>query len=230
LPAPLRRRITRNPAKEQEFHENVDIAPLKPTKTSEDSSQRQSSQQQRRLQRLQPGRQAPLVVFPALPIAPIEPSHRAPLSWFMVPVIRAMDRNKKLLAEMYPGLVVFVESPSQLVMSQTEDRKGPLWESGNADVVLLQLADDKLENSKDKPNITELLMRQHYHSWFVDAEEDEEDFRRSTTITSKESNQYDYEIQTDGVKLSMPGINDRRASHPGASLVSCDGVHPNDSG
>ena len=54
-----------------------------------------------------------VVVFPALPFSPSSFSQLAPLSWFLTPLVRMMDSNKRNLADMYPDTVVYVETPSR---------------------------------------------------------------------------------------------------------------------
>jgi hypothetical protein len=159
---------------------------------------------------------APLVVFPALPVAPIEMSHTVPLCWFLLPIIRALDYNKRILAEMYPGLVVFVAAPSDQVMSELEARRGLIWENMQKEHVLLQLTDAVL-TGRDR---VEGTMKQHYRSWFLDAGEEEEDTLWGTVL---------YEIELDGV-CSARLVTKGKNTHPGATMVSCDGIHPSDSG
>jgi hypothetical protein len=156
-------------------------------------------------------RSRPLIVFPALPLAPIELSRLAPLSWFVVPIVRAMDRNKQALAEMYPDMVLFVPSPQSTVFSDAEAKRGPLWESFATEKVLLKLTDI---SSKVQRRLDELLTDTVYDDGRV--YEDNASFSL-------------YEMREDGVAL----VKRHRAStpqYPGASMVSQDGIHPNDHG
>ena len=222
IPAPLRRRLTLDKG----ILEENDLLPVESVpQTVKTPEPKQSPSAMRH---------SPLVVFPALPIGPIEPSHRAPLSWFFVPIIRGMDFSKKKLAEAYPGLVLFVEAPSNEITAQAERREGPLWENGEEELVLLQISDSKTEEKRSNLlGKTELLMREHYRSWFMDAEEvvdDDEDFIAtfSSNIDRSLSQNNQYQIQADGVS-SWPATR-YQPSHVGATLVSCDGMHPNDHG
>lgn len=150
----------------------------------------------------------PVVVFPALPFSPTLLNQRAPLSWFLGPMIRKMDHNKKILSEMYPGIVVFVESPSNAFFSQTEAKKGVVWEDFQRENVLLKLT-DIAQSVRER---VEETMRQHYNAWVMDAEDEEEGH---------------YDIVADSVTHSH---NSQKQRHPGASMVAVDGVHPNDAG
>jgi lysophospholipase L1-like esterase len=150
----------------------------------------------------------PVVVFPALPFSPSILNQRAPLSWFLSPMIRKMDNNKKILSEMYPGIVMFVESPSNAFFAQTEAKKGVVWEDFQRENVLLKLT-DIAQNVRER---VEETMRQHYKAWVLDAEDEEEGH---------------YDIVADCVTHSH---DSKRQRHPGASMVAVDGVHPNDAG
>lgn len=94
-------------------------------------------------------RDSPLVVFPAMPVGPTIMARTKPLSWFLVPVIKGMDRNKELLAEMYPGLVVFVDAPDEDTIKETEAGKGPIWKSIRESKVILRLSDKEVELDSD---------------------------------------------------------------------------------
>jgi lysophospholipase L1-like esterase len=150
----------------------------------------------------------PVVVFPALPFSPSILNQRAPLSWFLSPMIRKMDNNKKILSDMYPDIVVFVDSPSKTFFSQTEAKKGVVWEDFQRERVLLKLT-DIAHNVRER---VEETMRQHYNAWVLDAEDEEEGH---------------YDIIADSVTHSHASQVQR---HPGASMVAVDGVHPNDAG
>jgi lysophospholipase L1-like esterase len=156
--------------------------------------------------------QGPLIVFPAMPLAPLPMSQIPPLCWFLVPIIEAMDRNKQLLAELYPNLVAFVEAPSARVFMDAEAQHGPMWEKtdengGEREQVLLKLTDIAL-HAVERVQET---MRQHYESWVMDAEDDE----------------WLYVLTEDSVASAKEWEVQRP---PGAKLISVDGIHPNDEG
>ena len=111
----------------------------------------------------------PLMVFPAMPTAPISLSQVIPLCWFLVPLIRSMDRNKQMLGELYPELVLFVKAPSAEVFSQAEEQKGPLWEGLDQEHVWLRLTDIAQQAGER----VEKMMRTHYESWVMDAQDEE---------------------------------------------------------
>jgi hypothetical protein len=118
-----------------------------------------------------------------------------------------MDHNKKILSEMYPEIVVFVDSPDPYFFSQTEAKKGAVWEDFQRERVLLRLTDIAL-NVRER---VEATMKQHYNAWVLDAEDGEGH----------------YDIIADSVTHSH---DNKKQRHPGASMVAIDGVHPNDSG
>jgi hypothetical protein len=109
---------------------------------------------------------------------------------------------------MYPDLVLFVPSPQSAVFSDAEAERGPLWESFATEKVLLTLTDI---SSRVQRRFDELL-----HDDDNIMCEDDPSFSL-------------YEIRDDGIAL----VKRNRASasqHPGASMVSQDGIHPNEKG
>jgi lysophospholipase L1-like esterase len=150
----------------------------------------------------------PVVVLPALPFSPTTFNQRAPLSWFISPLIRKMDHNKKILSELYPDIVLFVDSPGKAFFSQTEAKKGVVWEDFQRERILLKLT-DIANNVRER---VEQKMKQHYNAWVLDAEDEEEGH---------------YDIIADSVTHSRDSQKQR---HPGASMIAVDGVHPNDAG
>ncbi len=122
-----------------------------------------------------------------------------------------MDHVKYLMSKMYPDLVLFVDAPSKEEVAEIELGHGPLWDLFNKSVVLLQLNET---SDAGRKSAVELLMRKHYHNWFLGAEEaDELVF---------------YELVDDEVEVSNY-FNGNTASF-GSSMVSCDGIHPSDHG
>ena len=159
-----------------------------------------SEQQQRR---------KPMVVFPAIPGEPFPLFHRAPLSWFLVPLLQALDHQKKLIAEQFPDLVLFVDSPSYEDIRDVEAGRGPLTASRRAEKVLLATT-DVTQRAKEK---VEKLMKQHYQRWTTDAEEDRADDEPRDAF---ENACHDH----------LPASEHK----VGSSLVAADNVHPNDDG
>ena len=109
------------------------------------------------------------MVFPAMPTAPISLSQVVPLCWFLVPLIRSMDRNKQFLAELYPELVLFVKAPSAEAFTQAETHSGPLWENLDQEHVWLRLTDIAQQAGEH----VEKLMHIHYESWVMDAQDEQ---------------------------------------------------------
>ncbi|GKY97245.1 hypothetical protein MPSEU_000682900 [Mayamaea pseudoterrestris] len=152
------------------------------------------------------GGDPPMIVFPALPIEPTILSHLVPLSWFLVPLVHAMDRNKKNLAELYPDLVLFVESPGRQVFSDAQQRQGSIWEELRSEKIILKLSDV----GNNVQNKIKGLMDEHYKSLATDQGYD-----------------YLYQLDLDGIAL----VDDLDSLAPvGAALLASDGIHPNDLG
>lgn len=146
----------------------------------------------------------PLIVFPALPYEPTSIRQHLPLALFIIPLLKMVDRNKQILSELYPGLVLYVASPDSTVWSDAEAKRGPQWEDFR---VLLKL-NDIAHDAKDR---LEQLMKRHYENWVRDGDETEY------------SDLYD--LDEFGVSVTQPV-----QLHPGFKLVAADGIHPSDIG
>jgi hypothetical protein len=153
----------------------------------------------------------PLVVFPSIPASPLPLTQYPPLSWFLIPLLRMMDNNKKLLAERFPGLVLFVDPPSPSEFRDIEAGRGELHAGRRAENVLLQLT-NVTQRAQEK---VKELMDQHYKS---PTKEDgdgaiEEDNRPLVYEQSCREHQLVESKNT-----------------PGATLLAEDRIHPNDEG
>ncbi|KAL3922509.1 MAG: hypothetical protein SGARI_006437, partial [Bacillariaceae sp.] len=85
--------------------------------------------------------QLPLVVMPELPVAPLQLFQLVPLCWFLVPIFRAMENNKRHLASCFPDNVVFVEQPETDWWTDTESGIGPVREHIQQEQLLLRITD-----------------------------------------------------------------------------------------
>jgi len=160
------------------------------------------------IQRLS-SRRHPLVVFPALPVSPLPIFHSQPLRSFALPLFRRVDNYKREVAKRFPGEVLFVESPSDSEFTETEEGKGPLWEERRREQVLLRLTDVSQRASERVENI----MRQHYSKW-------------AKALGVKEAHVYGGPTPDEAQHSSELEVYHR----PGSSLISVDGIHPNDDG
>jgi lysophospholipase L1-like esterase len=152
----------------------------------------------------------PLIVFPAIPTTVPSPlSKQAPLSWFILPLIEKMDQHKKLLAEKFPHLVLFVESPSRQAIKDLEEGRGPIVASRRAEQVLLTVT-DATQRAKEK---VEELMKQHYQRWTIDVEDAAKEEQR--------------DVYHGGCHDHLPAS---KKQSPGSSMVAADNIHPNDDG
>lgn len=153
----------------------------------------------------------PLVVFPAMPASPLPFTQYPPLSWFLVPLLKMMDHNKKLLAERFPGIVLFVDPPSPSDFRDIEAGRGELHASRRAENVLLQLT-NVTQRAQEK---VQKLMDQHYNKSSKKGDEsaNEEDDRPLVYEQSCREHQLVESKNT-----------------PGATLLAKDRIHPNDEG
>lgn len=155
-------------------------------------------------------RRKPVVVFPALPVSPLPIFHSQPLRWFALPLFRRVDNYKRKVAERFPGEVLFVETPTDDEFSQIERGAGSLWEERRTEQVLLRLTDI---TQRARANV-ENVMRQHYEKWKqkIGVKDSSHGYNRPTPEEAQNSSELE-------------------AFHrPGSTLISVDGVHPNDAG
>jgi lysophospholipase L1-like esterase len=159
----------------------------------------------------------PLIVFPALPYQPTVLSQKWPLSWFMIPLLNMVDRNKQMLSELYPGLVLFVESPDiQDWTNAKEAKKGTVWEDFQVLLKLNDIANDAKER-------IEQLMKRHYERWVCDDKSDTDHSNRCTLAKDHED-LYELDMYGD-VSVRPPAL-----ARAGSIMVAADGIHPSDIG
>ena len=191
----------------------------------------------------------PLIVFPALPYQPTILSQYPPLSWFMIPLLDMVDANKKMLSELYPGLVLFVESPDIHDWSNaTLAQRGTVWE----DFCVLFKLNDIAQDANER--IIQ-LMKRHYDRWVI--RDGDDSCTTTTTSSSSSTNNNDNTNPVDTNKsiadtmlhpptpctdddddclyeLDMMGNVTIRQQPPslslGALMVAADGIHPSDIG
>lgn len=154
----------------------------------------------------------PLVVFPAMPAEPLPIFQRAPLSWFLIPLIHMMDANKKYLADQYPGMVLYVEPPSTETIRRFERGEGPLFAARTAEQILVTVT-DVTKQAKEK---VEELMQKHYKRRNTDRDQDDNDLA-SSSRDAYSQHCHDH-------------LPPRKSNSPGSTMVSPDLVHPNDDG
>jgi hypothetical protein len=162
----------------------------------------------------------PLVVVPALPVAPLQLFSVAPLKWFLVPIFAAMEHNKRALSESFPNLVVFVPQPTREFWSDVEAGRGAIREGLENEKLLFKL-NDVAQNARDK---IQILMKQHYGNWTLDEGEAGHDEHRDYPHHHNHPHQSDHhrEGNRDGPSAA--------SDNPGSTLIAVDGMHPNDEG
>jgi len=144
----------------------------------------------------------PLVVVPELPVAPLEIFRLAPLCWFLVPIFRAMENNKRFLASCFPDNVVFVHQPDLRWWTDDDEMGiGSIRENIKQERLLLRVT-DSVRSGRER---IEELMKNYY-----DSKEEE------LASKSKSNNQHQ----------NLSTISEKNPS----DLVSVDKMHPNDEG
>eukprot|EP00531_Pseudo-nitzschia_arenysensis_P017989 CAMPEP_0116117694 /NCGR_PEP_ID=MMETSP0329-20121206/1707_1 /TAXON_ID=697910 /ORGANISM="Pseudo-nitzschia arenysensis, Strain B593" /LENGTH=615 /DNA_ID=CAMNT_0003611271 /DNA_START=57 /DNA_END=1901 /DNA_ORIENTATION=- len=102
----------------------------------------------------------PLVVVPELPVAPLELFRLVPLCWFLVPIFRAMENNKRFLASCFPDNVVFVHQPDLRWWTDDEMGIGSIRENIKQERLLLRVT-DSVRSGRER---IEELMKKFYDS------------------------------------------------------------------
>lgn len=174
------------------------------------------------IERLKP----PLVVVPELPVVLLDAFQLVPLCWFLVPLFRAMESNKKFLSATFPEHVVFVQQPDLKWWSEVEAGISPIHKNLKEEESLLRLTDIAQTAQKKVQG----LMRQFYNPDNHDAKESE---RRSinTIAPARISSQNDGRHEQSHYPRAEIGIqHDVDQDTKGASFVGPDKVHPNDEG
>ena len=171
--------------------------------TTADSPQNQDKQQR-------PHGRGPLIVFPGLPASPLPLTHYPPLSWFLIPLLKMMDNNKRLLAQRFPGLVLYVSapSPSELRNEEESDHRGRV---NAGEEVLLQLT-NVTQRAQEK---VKELMNQHYKSKSAAEDAEKESEHNKPLVYSQNCREH---------QLIEPQHT------PGSTLIAEDRIHPNDAG
>ena len=166
----------------------------------------------------------PLVVVPELPVAPLQIFKLVPLCWFLVPIFRAMENNKRFLASSFPDYVVFVHQPDLCWWTDPEMGIGSIRENIEQEQLLLRVTD----SAKNVRERIEQLMKKYY-----DAKEEEIEPQRNSNINESENNNDNdiYDIDDENCTLhntESSFYSDKNSK--GSDLVSVDRLHPNDEG
>lgn len=170
----------------------------------------------------------PLVVVPELPVAPLQLFRLAPLCWFLVPIFRAMEENKKFLASCFPQYVVFVEQPDLHWWTDNEAGIGPVRDNIQQEQLLLRVT-DITHAARER---IEKLMKQYY------GEEEEENVdapgkpNDNGNVQCVIDNDSKMRMMCDHDHLHYDVDRESNSKDPflGSNLVSIDKVHPNDEG
>ena len=144
----------------------------------------------------------PLVVVPELPVAPLEIFRLVPLCWFLVPIFRAMENNKRFLASCFPDNVVFVHQPDLRWWTDDDEMGiGSIRENIKHEQLLLRVT-DSVRSGRER---IEKLMKNYYDSKEEElASKSRSNHQRQNVSTTSEKNPSDF--------------------------VSVDKMHPNDEG
>lgn len=99
---------------------------------------------------------------------------------------------------------MFLEAPSEKIISDFTNKRGPLWEARSREEVLFELT------NKARLEQLETLMKDYYDRWTIDVEEEEATFT--------------YDAFGPDIQGPMQHLQHR------SPLISPDRVHPSDEG
>jgi hypothetical protein len=172
----------------------------------------------------------PLLVVPELPVAPLRLFRLAPLCWFLNPLFRGMENNKKFLSACFPEYVIFVPQPDMKWWSDAESGLGPIRDNIRQERLLLRTT-DVAQNVRER---IQQLMKKHYYP--DDDEGDKTDLRGNGGVVSGSSHEDEHHPHhphhhSDHHVLppTLPHGNNSQTGS-GSSYVAMDKMHPNDEG
>ncbi|CAJ1960032.1 unnamed protein product [Cylindrotheca closterium] len=153
----------------------------------------------------------PLVVVPELPVAPLEAFRLVPLCWILLPLFRAMERNKKFLSSTFPDHVVFIDQPGLEWWSDAERRHNSYMEE---DESVLRLTDTAQTAQARVKQLMQRFYNPNHHTVRSNEQRETGGGNGRSSLTnnfSEESYRY------------------RRKSN-GTLYIAQDKMHPNDEG
>ena len=160
----------------------------------------------------------PLVVVPELPVAPLRLFRLVPLCWFLIPIFRAMENNKRFLASCFPDNVVFVHQPDLDWWTDDEMGIGSIRENIKNEKLLLRVT-DSVRSGRER---IEELMKNHYGS--------KEEEMASKERISKSNQQPPCSTSSRTEDKNKACATNKEKILEGSDFVSVDGIHPNDEG
>ena len=163
--------------------------------------------------------QRPLIVVPELPVAPLQVFRLAPLCWFLVPLFRAMENNKKFLGSCFPEYVIFVPQPNLKWWDDVEAGYGPIRENLRQERLLLHRT-DIAQHAKER---IQELMKRHYNP----DKEDKDGYQEQATQHrdgDKQNSHNHHHLLPENSDLQ------KASKKKGSAYVAVDKMHPNDEG
>ena len=152
----------------------------------------------------------PIIVLPGLPASIVPVFQWIPLKWFLIPLIRGVDNQKRALSNKYPESVLFVESPGLGSVEQYEAGMGSI--QAESVLVLIQNISAKARHK------AQTAMDKYYQ---LKGEAGLQDQNESET-----EKQYEQAYHQHGASSRPMAFSPRI----GSKLFSLDGIHPNDEG
>ena len=168
-------------------------------------------------------KQYPLVVLTALP-SNLPVLQWPPFIWLLKPLIRWTDRIKRRLAGRFPHAMLFVGAPKRSEIKEYEQKRGSIWLEHEKEDILLSL---RLAPGGDCRKIEDAM--KSYQDKHVTRRRR---FRGASTGWTTPCGEDGYGNLFDGKDEIIFPANccNVHPTAPGASLLSADGIHPNNAG
>lgn len=156
----------------------------------------------------------PMIVLPGLPASIVPVFQWIPLKWFLVPLLRGVDNQKRALSNKYPNSVLFVDSPDLGRVEQYEASMGNIHSKPQNESVLV-LIQDICPKARQR---AQRAMDKYYQL--------KDKIGLQDQTESETEKQYEQAYHQHGAS-SRPMTLSQRI---GSKLFSLDGLHPNDEG
>jgi hypothetical protein len=167
----------------------------------------------------------PLVVVPEIPVAPLQLFRLVPLKWFLIPIFRGMENNKRFLARTFPDYVVYVDQPDLQWWTDDDAGIGPVRENIQQEKLLLRVT-DTAQAARDR---IQGVMKKYYTKKEEESARDIKSHRQKYRSSAQSAIENENNIQImDDEEHSDSVVVD--PTNQVADLLCVDRVHPNDEG
>jgi len=173
--------------------------------------------QPQRQQKQENNPRRPLVVVPELPIAPLRLFNLVPLCWFLIPLFRAMENNKRFISMSFPDYVIFVPQPDMEWWTDDDSGLGSIRDNIRQERLLLRTT-DVTQKVKDR---IQQLMKAHYEPNRPDEDEDDSDSDSANDDENTQHNLTAVDDTTTRGRVNHSVRSDHDSDHHQVSPIHC---------